>query len=256
MRRKTFQNSGIYHPQQKKVGYKMFLSQKVQIKNYDLVAKRYAALNYRDNQSPIFRSKTVQLNEIFPGNKVLFAGSGPGEDARAAAGKGAQVTCIDVSNRMLSICAQKFNEQALEGRFINVNVMNHTDKYDVVIANFFLNVFNRKTARAVLTHLSSLLVPQGILMITDVSPLRGNLFHRVIIFFGYLSVALPAAVLGLTALHVPYEYSHFFDAAGLELKWDESFRKRETGPPLFKTWAAIKKEAFNDKPALFEKDES
>lgn len=219
---------------------------KVQIKNYDLVAEKYATLNYRnyeEKQSLIFISKMVQLKEIFPGSKVLFAGSGPGEDALAAASKGAKITCIDVSERMLSICEQKFNLQALEGRFIKANVMTHTEKYDIVIANFFLNVFNRKTARAVLTHLSGLLAPEGILMIADVSPLTGNLFHRAFVYFGYLFVTLPAAVVGLTALHVPYEYAHFFDDAGLELKWEESFRRLEKGPPLFKTWAANKKEA-------------
>lgn len=224
----------------------MNVPQKVQIKNYDLVAEKYAALNYRnyeEKQSLIFSAKMAQLKEIHSGSKVLFAGSGPGEDALAAARKGAQITCIDVSERMLSICEQKFNLLAMEGRFINADVMTHAGKYDVVIANFFLNVFNRKTARAVLAHLSGLLAPEGILMITDVSPLTGNLFHRAFVYFGYLFVTLPAAVVGLTALHVPYEYAHFFDEAGLELKWEESFRKLETGPSLFKTWAATRKEA-------------
>ncbi len=214
---------------------------KMQIKNYDMVARRYAELNYKDQQSPIFRAKMAQLKEISPGNRVLFAGSGPGEDALMAARQGAQITCIDVSERMLSICEERFREQDLDGRFINANILTHTEQYDVVIANFFLNVFNRKTAQDMLTHLSGLLAPQGILMISDVSPLKGNLIHRAIIYFGYLSVALPAAVVGLTALHVPYEYARFFDAAGLNLKWEESFRRQETGPPLFKTWAAVKK---------------
>lgn len=222
----------------------MNIPQKVQIKNYDLVAKVYSELNYKDQQSLIFKSKKIQLKEIFPGNKVLFAGSGPGEDALLAARRGAQITCIDVSKRMLSFCERKFSEEGLEGSFINENVMTHTGKYDVVIANFFLNVFNRKTAQAVLTHLSGLLAPSGILLIADVSPLKGNLLHRAVVYFGYLCVTLPAAVVGLTALHVPYEYSQFFDYAGLELKWEESFRRIETGPNLFKTWAAIKKKSI------------
>lgn len=221
----------------------MSLSQKAQIKNYDLVAKVYAEFNYRNKKSLIVRSKMIELKEMSPGNTVLFAGSGPGEDALAAANKGAQVTCIDVSKRMLSICTAKFNEQGLEGRFINGNVLTHTGKYDAVIANYFLNVFNRKTAQTVLTHLSSLLAPKGILMIADVSPLKGNPLYRAFTYFSYLSVAGPVAAVGLTALHVPYEYSHFFDNAGLKLKWEETFRQLKIGPPLYKTWAAIKGEA-------------
>lgn len=229
----------------KKVVNEMSISQKVQIKNYDLVAEGYAERNYNGHQGLAYKSKMVQLKEILPGDTILFAGSGPGEDALAAAKKGAHVTCIDVSERMLSICEKKFAEQELEGSFINENVMTHIGRYDAVVANFFLNVFNRKTVQAVLTHLSSLLAPDGILMIADVSPLTGNLFHRAFVYFGYLSVALPAAVVGLTALHVPYEYAHFFDGAGLRLKWEESFRKREAGPPFFKTWTAVKNEAFD-----------
>lgn len=221
----------------------MDLSLKAQIKNYDPVAKAYAAFNYSSKQRLIIRSKMFELNEIFPGNTVLFAGSGPGEDALAAARKGARVTCIDVSTQMLSICETRFNNLGLDGRFINTNVMTHTGKYDVVVANYFLNVFNRKTAQVVLAHLSSLLAPQGVLMIADVSPLKGNPFYRAITYFSYLSVSGPAAVVGLTALHVPYEYANFFTNAGLTLKWDETFRQFKMGPPLYKTWAAIKKEA-------------
>lgn len=226
----------------------MNLPQKGQIRNYDLVAKRYTALNYNDQRSLIFRAKRVQLNEIVTGNSVLFAGSGPGEDALCAAEKGAQVTCIDVSQRMLALCEQKFTEHELKGFFIHENVMAHTGRYDVVVANFFLNVFDRRTAQAVLTHLAGLLAPQGVLMISDVSPLTGNLLHRAIVYFGYLCVALPAAMVGLTALHVPYEYAHFFDAAGLMPKWEQSFRNLETGPALFKTWAAVKRETPDTRP--------
>lgn len=220
----------------------MNLFPKAQVKNYDMVAESYAEFNYQHLQGLNFMSKKAQLKEISPGAQVLFAGSGPGEDALAAAKKGAQVTCIDVSMRMLSFCEKKFNEHELPGRFINENVMNHTGLYDAVIANFFLNVFNRKTVQTVLTYLSGLLTPNGILMIADVSPLRGNLFHRALLYSMYTSMALPAAMIGLTALHVPYEYANFFDGASLKLKWEETFRKREAGPPLFKTWAAIKQE--------------
>ncbi len=211
------------------------------IKNYDPVAGGYAYFNYKNVHSAIVRSKMIQLEEIAAGQNVLFAGSGPGEDALAAAQKGAQITCLDVSDRMLTICAQKFNENGLEGRFINANVMDHTDQYDAVIANFFLNVFDRPTVQTVLDHLATLLVPKGMLMIADVSPLRGNPLYRAITFCTYLSVAAPAALIGLTALHVPYEYNDFFGKAGIALKWETSFPNLKIGPPLYKTWAAEKK---------------
>ncbi len=214
---------------------------KTLIRNYDPVAGGYAYFNYKNVRSAIVRSKMVQLEEISTGQKVLFAGCGPGEDALAAARKGAQITCLDVSDRMLTICAQKFSENGVNGRFINENIMDHTEMYDAVIANFFLNVFDRRTVQTVLAHLAILLKPEGLLMIADVSPLKGNLLYRAITYGAYLSVAAPAALIGLTALHLPYEYKDFFGKDDIELKWETSFPNLKLGPPLYKTWAAVKK---------------
>jgi demethylphylloquinol methyltransferase len=209
-------------------------------RNYDMVARVYADYNYKKNQHAIIQSKLFQLKEISSGDKVLFAGSGPGEDSLAAAKNGAQITCVDISKEMLAICEAKFKAQTLGGRFIHQDIMEHNEIYDIVIANYFLNVFDRKTAAVVLAHLAARVKPHGMLMIADVAPPIGNPFFRAVNLLGYWSVAGPAALVGLTALHRPYEYRTFLPEAGLQLKWEEHFRLRASGPVRYKTWAAVK----------------
>ena len=93
-----------------------------------------------------------------PGDIVLYAGVGPGEDAVLAGQFGANVTCIDVAPKMLQKVESRFRAAGIPARMICGNVLDHklTGHYDIVVANFFLNVFAEDSMRAMLTHLASL----------------------------------------------------------------------------------------------------
>jgi demethylmenaquinone methyltransferase/2-methoxy-6-polyprenyl-1,4-benzoquinol methylase len=209
-------------------------------KSYEIVASQYAEFNYHAEREAIIKSKMAELKEITPGKKVLFAGSGPGEDSLAAARIGAEITCIDLSSRMLSIAAQKFKEQNAHARFLQMDVMEHHEMYDVVIANFFLNIFDRKTTQLVLRHLASLVKPGGTLMIADLAPLEGSLLNRIFHYIMFFPFNALFALLGICAWHIPYEYGDYFADCGLKPKWQEYFRDWKFGPMLYKTWVATK----------------
>ena len=209
-------------------------------RSYEKVADKYAEFNYLSPERAIIRSKLVELKEVKAGMKVLFAGSGPGEDCLAAVMQGADVTCIDLSSRMLQIAADKIKERKMSARFIQGNVMDHKEDYDLVIANYFLNIFERPTMRLVLGHLASLVKPGGLLMISDVTPLGGSVFSRLIQYFYFLPVNAMFAAAHLCAWHIPYDYARYFPELGLTLKWQESFKDTKFGPMRYKTWAAHK----------------
>ena len=122
--------------------------------------------------------------------RVLYAGVGGGEDAVMAARKGAHVTVIDLSPRMLAKASERIAAAGLEGQVecIRGDILEHDRHgyYDVVCANFFLNVFVEPVMREMMQYLVSLLRPGGMLLIADLAPVEGPIWQRMArrIYFG------------------------------------------------------------------------
>ena len=70
--------------------------------NYDRFAYVYDWLANAYSCGQIRVCKAAQIRNIAPGARVLYAGVGGGEDAVMAAQKGAHVTIIDLSPRMIA----------------------------------------------------------------------------------------------------------------------------------------------------------
>lgn len=204
-------------------------------RNYDRAAWFYetSAKVYSTNQ--IRKSKRHQLNYIKAGQKVLFLGAGAGEDAIMAARAGAHVTCIDISQGMLDRVQRKFDAEKLEVELICQNAFDHErfGHYDVVAANYFLNVFRRDGMKKMLNHTARLVRKNGLYLIADVARSQGSwpaqLFNIV-----YLKMAMVSFwMMGLVPLHENYDYCKFFDDAGLAHEHTEFFRYAKKGPVLF-----------------------
>ena len=95
------------------------------------------------------RCKTVMLKHLKPGQKLLVAGAGHGTEAIAAAKMGVDVTAVDLSATMLKHLNARLDKCTdIDGSLecINDDIFNmqDTEKYDMVMANFFLNVFPEK----------------------------------------------------------------------------------------------------------------
>src|SRR5579859_3240602 len=100
--------------------------------NYNRIARVYESLGYIYSGMQIYNAKASQTAHILPGDRVLYAGVGPGEDAALAAGLGAQVTCIDLSPSMLRQAEHHIAAAGLEAEFICGDVLEHPrfDHYD------------------------------------------------------------------------------------------------------------------------------
>ncbi|MCA9259928.1 MAG: hypothetical protein KDA61_12040, partial [Planctomycetales bacterium] len=71
------------------------------IRAYNLIAGVYEFGARIYSLGLIPQSKALQLPYLHSGDRVLYAGVGPGEDALAAAERGVRLTCLDRSAGML-----------------------------------------------------------------------------------------------------------------------------------------------------------
>ena len=209
-------------------------------RNYDRAAWFYekSAKIYSTNQ--IRASKRYQMTQIEPGEKVLYLGAGAGEDAIMAARHGAKVTCIDISQGMLDQVQKKLDAENLEAELICINAYDHEriGHYDVVAANYFLNVFRRDDMAKMMAHTAKFVRDGGKYLIADVSTAQGNPLAKVFNIL-YLKMAMGSFwLMGLVPWHENYDYPAFFADSGLRHEHTEYFRFAKKGPVLFQSIVA------------------
>ncbi|MEM7260758.1 MAG: class I SAM-dependent methyltransferase [Planctomycetota bacterium] len=145
---------------------------------YRWVAPIYEALGELYTGGAIRRLKQTAARTLRPGDRVLCAGGGAGEEARFALARGAEVTVVDRSHAMLDRCRRRAG-----GEVTLIRADLHPDaefqdrphgidlsSFDQVWAHFFLNVFDRSTAPRVLRSLSRYAKPGGSILVSDFIP--------------------------------------------------------------------------------------
>ncbi|WP_250658063.1 class I SAM-dependent methyltransferase [Alkalimarinus coralli] len=190
---------------------------------YWLMGPVYDALSYVFAGNSILECKRAMLTpeNLKPGDKVLFAGIGHGKEAIYAAEQGADVTVVDLSEAMLD----KF-KQGLEktNKDLKINII-HSDimkieafgEYDMVVANFFLNVFDEPFMAEVLKHLIKLGKEDAAIVIGDFAMPEGNIFARLAKrVYWYLAIGIFWVTTG-AALHPVYDYRRHMSNQGLDV---------------------------------------
>lgn len=189
---------------------------------YDFLSNLYSGKN-------IHRCKAAMLSEetISPGDRVLFAGVGHGRDAIRAAELGAEVTVVDLSETML----RKFSE-ALEKKAPDLVVQRiHKDimtveefgSYDMVVANFFLNVFEEGRMVQVLEHLIRLGKPDAKVVVGDFCYPTGNLFARTFKKLYWYMAVFVFWLMANNAFHRIYNYPEHMQRLGVEITEKKHF---------------------------------
>lgn len=213
-------------------------------RKYDRAAALYESVANVYSTGQIKASKRFQLNFIKPGDKVLFLGVGAGEDAVMAAKAGAQVSCVDISQKMLNQLDRKLRENNVAAELICQSAFefDRFAHYDSVCANYFLNVFRRPMMVEMLNHSARLVKPGGNYMIADVALPHGNPISKAF-NLAYLKSAMAAScAIGLVPWHENYDYESFFEGASLTTKEVAKFRFAKVGPVLFQSIIATRDE--------------
>jgi Methylase involved in ubiquinone/menaquinone biosynthesis len=182
-------------------------------------------------------SKLHELQHIESGTRVLYAGVGGGEDALQAARKGAVVTCVELSSSMLAKVGDKLDRASVSAELICDDVLRHdrSGHYDVICANYFLNVFKPEVMARMLDHLVSLLKPGGKLLVADFAVPRGNAVFRALHVLYYRIANVTYWVLSRSDLHGIYDYAAILPQHGLQVDGVMRHALFPGGPTYFQT---------------------
>jgi ubiquinone/menaquinone biosynthesis C-methylase UbiE len=190
----------------------------------------------------IAAAKRWQIAALKPGDRALYAGVGTGDDALWAARTGVALTCIDVAPKMLARTSARLDRFGLSAELICDDIRRHQRPgyYDVVTANFFLNIFEEPAMVEMLAHLAGLVRPGGKLLIADVAPAQGGVLARTLHQLHYQLGMTFFWLLGLAPRHPIYDYRQYFGPLGLTLASERLFRLGPRGPVSFAAWTAVR----------------
>lgn len=210
---------------------------------YWLVGFQYEFTGKVYSLGRIPRCKTAMLKHLKPGDRVLIAGVGHGTEAVEASRRGVEVTAVDLSETMLKHFRRRIERENPPGeiRVVHDDIFNvrEAGQYDMVIANFFLNVFSETRVREVADHLGTLVKPGGHFVVGEfVLPGQGwrGVVQKVnwclaIVFYSSTTEAVfhpvwnyPGLVEGAGCEIEDIEY---FSIAGVNLYWSILGRKRD-----------------------------
>lgn len=213
-------------------------------KSYDRLSWLYDGVAQRYSGGQIQALKTFQIGELQRGDRVLYAGVGGGEDAVLAAKHNVVLTVLDASPLMLEQAALKFQaagvEESIEAICSDVLKHERPAYYDVIVANFFLNIFSESKMQVVLAHLATMLKPGGKILIGDFSYPDGWLATRALQRTYYYLSMFTFWLFGGTPLHPIYDYPQFFAAVDLRTLSVKHFRVNVLFPASFATITAVK----------------
>ncbi|MBP1710852.1 MAG: class SAM-dependent methyltransferase [Deltaproteobacteria bacterium] len=191
---------------------------------YRIVGPLYDFLSNLYSGRSIHHCKIAMINKdnVKKGDRILFAGVGHGLDAIQAAELGANVTVVDISETMLNQFRQKLkkNNPKLKIRQVHSDILefNEFKKYDMVVANFFLNVFYQDMMTRVLEQLVRLGKPGAKIVVGDFSYPTGNIFSRAFKVIYWYGAVLFFWLFARNAVHNIYNYPEFMENAGLVIK--------------------------------------
>lgn len=171
---------------------------------YDLLATSYSL-------GAIDRAKADHHRLIKQGDRVLYSGAGCGKEIVSACKRGANATCVEPCPAM----AERLHQRLAVGceNFMIVprpiQELAAQPDYDIVVAHFFLNLFDAQSMPDVLKHLSMFVKPGGRLVIADFKPPAGNAgrFNRIWRWLYYRPLNVAGWMLRICALHPIYDYT-------------------------------------------------
>jgi ubiquinone/menaquinone biosynthesis C-methylase UbiE len=224
------------------LGFRLIATTNKLSKSYDRAAKFYEKSAHFFSFGRIRASKFHGVEQMKPGDKAIFLGVGSGEEAIHAAQKGVEVTCVDISQKMLDGLEKKLASKGLSAELLCQDALqlDRVAQYDFCAANYFLNVFREPQMIKFMEHGASLVKPGGKFLIADVARSQGNFFYQAFNIC-YLKWAMfNSWLIGLVPFHKNYDYPIYFPQAELALESVEFFRLFPVGPVVYQCIIARK----------------
>lgn len=210
-----------------------------QAPSYRHVARVYDALASAYSLGAIDRAKADHHRLIKPGSRVLYAGAGRGKEIAEACKRKADVTCVEPCPTMASKLHTRLSGVADHFTVVPRPIQSIPAEpvYDLVLAHFFLNVFDAATIPGVFAHLCGFVRPGGRIAIADFKPAEADagIVDRALRQVYYRPVNLAGRLLRICALHPIYDYAPLLAERGFEVRTRQAFRVLPSLPPLYET---------------------
>lgn len=193
---------------------------------YRLVGFQYEFTGNVYSLGRIPRCKTAMLKHIRPGDRVLIAGVGHGTEAVLASRLGAEVTAVDLSETMLKHFRRRMAREKPPGEIhvVHDDIFNVHDTgfYDMVIANFFLNVFSETRVKEVANHLGTMVKPGGHFVVGEFV-LPGQGWRGVVQRLNWYLAIMFYSSTTEAVFHPVWDYPGLVRGAGFEIQDIEYF---------------------------------
>ncbi len=217
--------------------------------SYDSLSTIYSTLANVYSLGMIRKSKKVQVEKYMkPNKKALYVGVGSGEDAIMAAMKGIDVTCLDISDKMINTAKKNFKKNKVKGTFYCIDIIDFDkfDEYDYVVVNYFFNNFNFETLELWLNHIPNFLKRDGKLLIADFVVDSNFIILRLVQNFNFLIAVAFFSVLGVAPFHKMVDYTKLIEKTNLEISDISYCKLLNVFPPLYGTMALKNKGDYSN----------
>lgn len=204
-------------------------------KHYDLLSRWYS-LGRIDHCRNAYLAEITEAVRSNSNLRVCYVGAGHGREAIKAAEAGAMVTVVDVSESMLGVF-QSYLMTTPE--YVQDRVMvEHQDvsqfserledgeKYDWVIANFFLNILDKSELENTLGALFNCCSDKGSLVISDFhldSGHDGNILTRFLQRIHWYCALIIFRLWVKNTFHPIYDYSVILKDSGWKISQTKKF---------------------------------
>jgi len=201
--------------------------------SYRLLARCFEAIEAFYSGGAIAAAKAAEL-PYSTGKRVLYVGAGSASEAVLAARGGAHITLLEPSPAMADEARARFARAGLpEPRLHATSLFGFDEEHEVVVANFFLNIFLEARARAAVDALRRLVASDGVLVVADFAPFRPRaLFQR---FYWYLAWWVASRFTG-DPRHPVYDFGALCARGGFRLVERFDFRVFRFGPAWYRVW--------------------
>lgn len=211
--------------------------------NYGRIAEVYELGAYLGSGGQIQINKKHHLKLLKKPSRILYPGAGIGVEVVEAAKAGHFPTVVELDPKMLETACEYFRKEGVLDKIHCVlgSVLDHHEEYDVVVANYFLCVFDPQMMRTMFYHLAGLVKKGGLLCLSGYAPLMGNFAHKALQWANHEYANIFCVLVMNNAKHPIYDYGSLISESQLQLESTEDFKHFGSfGPKFHRMWAVRK----------------
>lgn len=209
---------------------------------YRHVARVYDALASAYSLGAIDRAKRFHHGLIQPGHRVLYAGAGRGQEIVEAVKRGAEATCVEPCPAMALRLHDRLARHGERFTIVPrpIQAVTPLPEYELVVAHFFLNVFNEEAMQAILHQLCGFVKPGGRIVIADFKPnsQHDGWLTRLLRWAYYRPLNVAGGALRICSIHPIYDYARLLARHELTVDHHRSFRVLPGAPSLYEALSA------------------